>query len=117
MGRWWSRTRALRLAYPAFYRQEQHELAAIESSLKQLSVSIRDEVNEESKRNLEQLLEEMHEQKASNEVFRKICEEALLKTKNIHNGIEQEIKNIKADNNSRAIPRFSNTPEEVRNTK
>jgi len=29
------------------------KLAAIESSLKQLSVSIRDEVNEESKRNLE----------------------------------------------------------------
>jgi hypothetical protein len=35
------------------------ELATIESSLKQLLVSIWDEVNEESKRNLEQLLEEM----------------------------------------------------------
>ncbi len=35
------------------------ELAAIESSLKQLLVNIWDEVNEESKRNLEQLLEEM----------------------------------------------------------
>ena len=35
------------------------ELAAIESSMKQLSVSIRDEVNEALKRNLEQLLEEM----------------------------------------------------------
>ena len=66
------------------------DLAAIESSLKQLSVGIRDEVNEESKRNLEQLLEEMQEQKASNEVFRKTCEEALLKTKNIHDGIEQK---------------------------
>ncbi len=93
------------------------ELVAIESSLKQLSVSIRDEVNEELKRNLEQLLEEMQEQKASNEVFRKTCEEALLKTKNIHDGIEQEIKNTKADNNSRAVAGLINTPGEVRNIK
>ena len=93
------------------------ELVAIESSLKQLSVSIRDEVNKESKRNLEQLLEEMQEQKASNEVFRKTCEEALLKTKNIHDGIEQEIKNTKANNNSRAVAGLINTPGEVRNIK
>ena len=33
-----------------------HELAAIESSLKQFLVSIRNEANEESKRNLEQIL-------------------------------------------------------------
>ena len=92
-----------------------HELAAIESSLKQLSVNIRDEVNEESKRNLEQLLEELQEQKASNEVFRKTCEEALLKTKSIHDGIEQEIKNTKAENNSRAVAGLINTPGEVRN--
>jgi len=93
------------------------ELAAIESSLKQLSVSIRDEVNEESKRNLEQLLEEMQKQKASNEVFRKACEEALLKTKNIHSGIEQEIKNTKADNSSRAVAGLINTSGEVRKIK
>ena len=73
------------------------EFAAIESSIKQLSVSIRDEINKESKRNLEQLLEEMQEQKASNEIFRKTCEEALLKTKNVDDGIEQEIKNTKSD--------------------
>ena len=35
------------------------KLATIESSLKQLSVSIRDEVNKELKRNLVQLLEEI----------------------------------------------------------
>ena len=93
------------------------ELVAIESSLNQLSIGIRDEVNEESKRNLEQLLEEMQEQKASNEVFRKTCEEALLKTKNIHSGIEQEIENTKADNNSRAVAGLINTPGEVRNIK
>ena len=93
------------------------ELAVIESSMKQLLVSIRDEVNEESKRNLEQLLEEMQEQKASNEVFRKTCEEALLKTKNLHDRIEQEIMNTKADNNSRAVAGLINTPGEVRNIK
>ena len=93
------------------------ELAAIESSMKQLLVSIRDEVNEESKRNLEQLLEEMQEQKASNDFFRKTCEEALLKTKNIHNGIKQEIKNTKADNNSKAVAGLINTSGKVRNVK
>lgn len=93
------------------------ELVAIESSLKQLSVSIRDEVNEESKQNLEQLLEEMKKQKASNELFRKTCEEALLKTKNIHDGVEQEIKNTKADTNSRAVAGLINTRGEVRNIK
>ena len=93
------------------------ELAAIESSMKQLLVSIRDEVNEESKRNLEQLLEEMQEQKASNEFLRKTCEEALLKTKNIHDGIEQEIKNTKADNNSKAVAGLINTSGQVRNVK
>ena len=94
-----------------------HELAAIESSLQQLCVSIRDEANEESKRNLEQLLEEMQEEKASNEIFQKTCEEALLKTKNIHDGIEQEIKNTKADNHSKAVAGLINTDGEVRNVK
>ena len=94
-----------------------HELAAIESSLKKLCVSIRDELNEESKRNLEQLLKEMQEEKASNEFFRKTCEEALLKTKNIHNGIEQEIRETKADNSSKAIAGLINTSGEVRNIK
>ena len=97
--------------------QANRELAATESSLEQLSVSIRDEVNEETKRNLEQLLEEMQEQKASNEVFRKACEEALLKTKNIYNGIEQEIKNTKADNNSRAVAGLVNTSGEAQKIK
>ena len=93
------------------------ELTAIEVSMRQISVSIRDEVNEESKRNLEQLLEEIREQKASNEVFRKICEEALLKTKNVHNGIEQEIEKTEADSNSRAVAGLINTPSEARNIK
>lgn len=93
------------------------ELVAIESSLKQLSVSIRDEVNEESKRNLEQLLEETKEQRAFNEVFRKTCEEALIKTKSVHEGIEQEIKNTKADNHSKAVAGLINIDGEVRNIK
>lgn len=89
----------------------------IESSIEQLSVSIRDEVNTQSKRNLEQLLEEMQEQKTSNEIFRKTCEEALLKTKSVHEGIEQEIKNTKADNNSKAVAGLINTSGTVRNIK
>jgi len=93
------------------------ELAAIESFLKQLSVSIWDEINEESKRNLKQLLEKMQKQKIFNEVFRKTCEKALLKTKNIYSGIEQEIKNIKADNNSKAVTELINISEEVRKIK
>jgi len=93
------------------------ELAAIESFLKQLSVSIWDEINEESKRNLKQLLKKMQKQKIFNEVFRKTCEKALLKTKNIYSGIEQEIKNIKADNNSKAVTELINISEEVRKIK
>ncbi|MCJ1383791.1 hypothetical protein MMC17_006905 [Xylographa soralifera] len=93
------------------------ESAAIESSLKQLSVSIRDEVNEESKRGLEQLLKEIQEQKASNEVFRKACEKALVKTKNIYHGIEQEIKNTKAESNSKAVAGLINISGEIQNIK
>ena len=93
------------------------ELAVIESSMKQLLVSIRHEVDEASKQSLEQLLEETQEQKASNEVFRKTCEEELLKTKNFHDGIELDIKNTKADNNSRAVAGLINTHGEVRNIK
>ena len=93
------------------------ELATIEGSLRQLCVSVRDEVNKESKRSLEQLLEEMQEEKASNELFRKTCEEALLKTNNIHDRIEQEIKETKADNSSKAVAGLINTSGEVRNIK
>ena len=97
--------------------QADRDLIAIESSIKQILVSTRDEVNEELKRNLEQLSEEIQGQKASNEFFRKTCEEALLKTKNIHNGIEQEIKQTKADNSSKAVAGLINTSGEVWNIK
>ena len=93
------------------------ESTAMESSLKQLSINIQDEVDKESKRNLQQLLEEIQGQKASNEIFRKTCEEALLRTKNIHDRIEQEINNTKADNNSRAVAGLINTPGDFRNIK
>ncbi|KAL8792419.1 MAG: hypothetical protein Q9195_004952 [Heterodermia aff. obscurata] len=78
---------------------------------------IRNEINEKSKRNLEQLFEEMQEKKAFNELFRKICEKAFLKTKNVHNGIEQKIKNIRADNHSKVVAELINTDGEVRNIK
>jgi hypothetical protein len=40
-----------------------------------------------------------------------------LKTKNIHSGIEQKIKNTKVDNNSRAVVELINTSGEVRKIK
>ena len=90
---------------------------SIESSIEELSVSIRDEVDTQSQRNLEQLLEEMQEQKTSNEIFRKSCEEALLKTRSVHEGIEQDIRNTTADNNSKAVAGLLNTSGAVRNIK
>jgi vacuolar-type H+-ATPase subunit E/Vma4 len=59
----------------------------------------------------------MQKQKIFNEVFRKTCEKALLKIKNIHSKIEQEIKNIKANNNNRVVTKFINIFEEVRKIK
>lgn len=93
------------------------ELAAIENSIRELSFSIRDEVNEELKRNLGQLLEEMQEEKASNKFFRQTCEEALLKTKDVHDGIEQEIKNTRADKYGKAVAGLINTSGEAWNIK
>ena len=90
---------------------------SIESSIEELSVSIRDEVNTQSQRNLEELLEEMQEQKASNEIFRKSCKEALLKTKSVQKGIEQEIRNTKAGTNSKAVAGLINTSGAVRDIK
>lgn len=94
-----------------------NELTIIKNFIEQFSINIRHEINEESKQNLKQLFEKIQKQKAFNEVFRKTCEEAFLKTKNIHNGIEQEIEEIKADNSSRAVAGLINTDEEVRNIK
>jgi cytochrome c556 len=93
------------------------EFAAIESSLEKLSLSIQHEFNEDSKRSLQQLLREMQEQRASNKVFRITCEQALLKTKNVHDGIEQEIKNTKADKNSKAVAGIMNASGKVQNVK
>ena len=98
------------------------ESIALETSLSQLSIRIRDEVNnQETKQSLEQLLAEMQGQKASNEVFRETCEKALLQTKsvnvNVHDGIQQEIKETKADDSSDAVAGLVNTDGEVRNVK
>ena len=93
------------------------ETMAIESSLKQLSFSVQDEVDKESKRNLQQLVKETHGQKASNEIFRKNCEEALLRNENIYDQIEQEIHNTTADNNSRAVAGLINASGNIRNVK
>lgn len=59
----------------------------------------------------------MQKQKIFNEIFQKTCEKELLKIKNIHDEIEQKIKNIKANKNNRAIIKFINIFEEVRKIK
>ncbi|KAL6713291.1 hypothetical protein ACLMJK_008756 [Lecanora helva] len=93
------------------------ELARIESSMKQLSINMQAEVDKESKQNLGQLLEQMQEQKASNDVFRKTCEEALLKTKYAYDEIDQDIRNTGADDNSKAVAGLINMPGGAQNVK
>ena len=59
----------------------------------------------------------MQKEKIFNEIFRKTCEKAFLKTKNIHDRIEQEIKYIKANSYSKAVIELINIDKEVRNIK
>jgi hypothetical protein len=53
----------------------------------------------------------MQEQKASNEVFQKTCQAALLKT---HDEIEQDIKLPKQIKNTKLVIGLVNTPGRVR---
>jgi len=55
----------------------------------------------------------MQKQKIFNEVFRKTCEKALLKIKNIYSKIKQEIKNIKANNNNKVVIKLINISKKV----
>lgn len=59
----------------------------------------------------------MQEQKIFNEVFRKTCEKALLKIKNIYSEIKQKIKNTKANNNNRVVIKLINIFGKVRKIK
>jgi hypothetical protein len=85
------------------------ERSAIESSLQQLSISIT-QPNEEAEQSRQELLEEIRKQKASNDTFRKMCEEALSKTTYERTG--QKIKGVRATNDSSAWAGFINTSGE-----
>jgi hypothetical protein len=56
------------------------ETAGIECSLQQLSVGASTELSKESEQSRQELLEEIRKQQASNDAFRKMCEEALSRT-------------------------------------
>ena len=61
-------------------------------------------------RSRQELLEEIRQQKASNDTFRKICEEALSRTTYERRG--QKIKGVRATNDSSALAGFINTSGE-----
>jgi hypothetical protein len=83
------------------------EWMAIEGSLQQLLVGGSIRLSEESERSRQELLQEMRQQKASNDAFRRICEEALSRT--VYERTGQKIKGVKAINYSAALTEFINT--------
>jgi hypothetical protein len=86
------------------------ETAGIERSLQQLSVGASTELGEESEQSRQQLLGEIRKQQASNDAFRKICEEALSRT--VYERTGQKIKGVKATNYGLALTGFINTSGE-----
>ena len=86
------------------------EAAEIERSLQQLSVGTSTEFSEESEQSRQELLEEIRKQQASNDSFRKMCEEALSRT--VYERTGQKIKRVKATNYSFALTGFINTSGE-----
>lgn len=85
------------------------ERSSIESSLQQLSISGTQQ-NAEVERNRQELLEAIQQQKASSDIFRKMCEEALSRTTFERTG--QKIRGVKATNESSALAGFINTSRE-----
>jgi hypothetical protein len=85
----------------------------IESTLRQLSVGDRIQTNEESEQSRQDLLQEIRQQQASNDAFRKMCEESLSKT--VYERTGQKIKGVRATNYSSALAGFINTSGEESN--
>ena len=85
----------------------------IESTLRQLSVGDRTHLNEESEQSRQDLLLEIRQQQASNDAFRKMCEESLSKT--VYERTGQKIKGVRATNYSSALAGFINTSGEESN--
>lgn len=86
------------------------ETAGIECSLQQLSVGASTELSKESEQSRQEPLEEIRKQQASNDTFRKMCEEALSTT--VYERTGQKIKGVKATNYSSTWTGFINTSGE-----
>jgi hypothetical protein len=87
----------------------ENERSSIESSLQQLSIKGTQQ-NAEVERSRQELLEAIQQQKVSNDIFRKMCEEALSKTTFERTG--QKIRGVRATNDSSALAGFINTSGE-----
>ena len=82
------------------------EGAMIESTVQRLSDTANDPLEDEEQ-SRDDLIEELRYQKASNEAFRKACEEAILQLSNGRTG--HTIRNTKAINHSHALAGAINT--------
>ena len=92
--------------------QSDNETEELERSLQQIALdgnteTEADEVLEQSKK---ELLEELRRQQAANTVLRGMCEEALSHT--VYERTGQNIKGVKATNDSSALAGFINISEE-----
>jgi hypothetical protein len=81
------------------------ERSVIENSLQQLPVSSTP-LSEEAELSRQELLQEIQKQKASNDSFRRMCEEALSRT--VFERTGQKIKGVRATDDSSALAGFVN---------
>ena len=86
------------------------EIVGIESAIQQISTYENTERGEELEESRRELLQEMRQQQASNETFRKVCEEVLSRT--IQERTSQRIRNVHAILNSSAIAGLINVSGE-----
>jgi hypothetical protein len=86
------------------------ERGKIGSALQQISISDGIQHDQETEQSRQDLLQEMQQQQASNETFRKMCEEVLSRT--VYERTGQKIKGVKATEDSTAVAGFINTSGE-----
>ena len=86
-------------------QRAESEQSAIENSLQQLPVSST-QSSEEAELSRQELLQEIQKQKASNDSFRRMCEEALSRT--VYERTGQKIKGVRATGDSAALAGFVN---------
>jgi len=82
----------------------------IERALLHISVADNTQASGESAQSRQELLQEVRQQRASNDAFRRMCEEALSRT--VFERTGQKIKGVKATDHSSAIAGFINTSGE-----